>query len=225
MKSRHSVAFAAFALSAAMLTGCSGGLPLNLPGTQPSTGGGSAPTGSASSGAGSGGAAGPVTGDGSNTKVDCAPFDSAVAALFPGGVSSPLLLTASTCVWGVGSNATATADVLGQSFNDIFSMNFSFGDDAELQYKGADGEVTGGAANLTKITGVGKAASYYDGGTGLPQVSAWSGKVSCGAHLFISDAATVGLTTTGDANHIVSASDEGGLAKKIAEICAIGWKR
>lgn len=221
MKSRHIAAIAALSLTAVALTGCSA-LTSNLPGN--SGGSGSTSNGSGSSGSTSNGGAGPVTADGSDTKADCAHFDSAVAALFPGGASEALQQTSSTCVWGVGSNVAASADVLGQSFSDIFSMSFSFGDDAELQYKGDDGEITGGGANLTKIDGVGKAASYYDGGTGLPQVSAWSGNVACGAHLFISDAATVGLTTTGDTNQIVAAADEGGLAKKIAEVCAVGWK-
>ncbi|MEO7123875.1 MAG: hypothetical protein ABI400_12330 [Lacisediminihabitans sp.] len=223
MKSIHVATVTAFVLATAALTGCSALTP-NPPGTQPSSTGGPTSSGSNSGGSAPSSTGGAVTGDGSKTKVDCAPFAAAVAALFPQGVSSPLLLTPETCVWGVGSNATATSDVLSQSFNDVFTMYFSYGDDAELQYKGDDGEVTGGAANLTKIGGVGAAASFYDGGTGLPQVSAWSGKVACGTHLFIADASTVGLTATGDSNRIVAAADEGGLAKKIAEICAVGWK-
>ena len=223
MKSTHIAALAAFSLAAAALTGCSA-LASHLPGSQPSSGGDSTSNGSTSNTSAPSSAGGPVTGDGSNTKVNCSAFTTAVTALFPGGASSALQQTADTCVWGVGSNVTASADVLGQSFNDILSISCSYGDDAKLQYQGMDGEITGGGSNLTKIDGVGTAASYYDGGTGLPQVSAWSGKVACGTHLFISDAATVGLTTTGDTNHIVAAADEGGLAKKIAEVCAVGWK-
>ncbi|MEP6480614.1 MAG: hypothetical protein ABJA94_01260 [Rhodoglobus sp.] len=222
MKLQRLALLSVLILSAAVLTGCSG-LGSNPLGGQVPGGSGSAGT-SGSNAANGDGAAGPVRGDGVNTTVDCSAFIAAVTALFPAGVSSPLVQTPQTCVWGVGSNASATADVVGQSFSDIFSLSFSYGDDAEVQYQGDDGEITGGAANLTKIDGVGTAASYYDGGTGIPQVSAWSGKVACGAHLFIDDATTVGLASTGDGTHIVAASDTGALAKKVAEICAVGWK-
>ncbi len=215
MKINKVALIATLSLTAVALAGCSITGP-NQQGAQ-NSGSGQNSNSSASGGAG------PVTTDGSETKVDCGAFNSAVAALFPDGASAPLQQMSDTCVWGVGSNVSASAEDLGQSFTDVFTLNCSYGDDAETQYQGDDGELTGGAANLTKISGVGSAASYYDGGIGLPQVSAWSGKVACGSHLFISDAATVGLSSTGDPNHIVSAADEGQLAKKIAEICAIGW--
>lgn len=204
------------AMTAIALAGCSITGP-NQQGAQ-NSGSGQGSSNSASGGAG------PVTTDSSGTKVDCDAFNSAVAALFPDGASAPLQQLPDTCVWGVGPNATASADDLNQTFSDVFTLHFDYGDDAETQYQGDDGELTGGAANLTKISGIGSAASYYDGGTGLPQVSAWSGKVACGSHFFITDAATVGLTSTGDPNQIIASADEPQLAKKIAEVCAIGWK-
>lgn len=206
-------------------------LTIGLAGCSGSGAGGGGQGGSGTAGAGSSassgssvssGVGGPVTDGGSTAHVDCAAFSTAVKGLFPQGASAPLS-GQGTCAWGIGPNATADAAALGQSLTDIFTLGFTYGDDAETQYQGDSGALTGGGSNLVKIPGVGSAAVYYDGGTGVPQVAAWSGKVSCGSHLFLSDATEVGLTSTGDAGRPIAAGDTAALAAKIAHVCAVGW--
>lgn len=191
---------------------------------------GSASAGPAAGGTNQGGGgsapkSGPVSANGSNANVDCSAFAAAVGGIFPKGVSAPIE-SEGACTWGIGTNASADASALTSSLTDIFTLKFSYGDDAKTQFEGDSGALSGGAGNLTTIPGVGAAAAYFDGGTGMPQVVAYAGKVECGSHLLIgssSDASVVGLTPTGDPSHPIAAADTPALAKKIAEACAVGW--